>query len=158
MKKWIGLLMAIAVILSMAACGSTKIINLTALGNEIKSANLFADELVRLSDDKLGRYVMLDRKLIATESDGTLKCSYFTGSGVTGEEYGIFECNSAADAKALVAQLENRQTGQQTLYASYAPAAAARISHGFIRSLDVYVFYIVADKYDQAATIADRYF
>lgn len=152
MKKLLILLSALVLMLSFASCQKPEVeIDMTALGTEIAGAKLFTDEFVAISADRIQTVVGID----------VSKCEsaeYHMGSGVTGEEYGLFVCNSAKDAEEVKAQLEARQADQAALYAGYAPEAVPLIEGAVLRQQGKYVVYIVSNDNTAAAAIVDKYF
>ena len=137
--------------LSCVSCSKPVEIDLKALGTEISAGNLFLDELIKLEDKVVQNRVGLDLTLIKSGE-------FWMGTGVTGEEYGLFECNSEADAKKIAEQLETHRKDLYDTYASYAPDALPRIENAIIRQGGVYVVYISANEYQKAADIVDKAF
>lgn len=151
MKRFLTFVALAAALFSLAACTDSANIDLKALDSELQSSDVFLDELVAISEQKIDSVVNLDLELI---EEGF----FYLGSGMTGEEYGLFKCNSSRDAKALVALLEARRDAQYDLYSSYAVEALPRIKGTIIRQKGAYVAYVAADKAADAAAITDKFF
>ncbi len=155
MKKLIILLIVLVLAFSLAACGGkdTKAnLDLAAIGKEITDANLFADTALQpVKSEDIPVMVGLD-------TSACVSATYYTGLAITAEEWGLFECNSAKDAEALVTALKAHRDEMRDTYSSYAPAALPRLDNAVITSKGQYVVYIAADKYAEAKTITDKYF
>lgn len=152
MKKVLIVVITVVMALSVASCAKKAVeIDLLALKNELLAADLFLDEFEQINDSKIETMIGLDLTLI-------VKGEFWRGSGVTGEEYGLFECKDEKDAKALVKLLEERREYQYTTYEGYAKEALPRIENTVIRQSGKYVAYVAADKYEKAAEIVDKAF
>lgn len=151
MKKFFILILTLVMAVSFVSCGKDAEIDMTALGKAIEAADLFDDEFVAISLDRIESVVGID----------VSKCEsaeYHLGSGNTGEEYGLFTCNSKEDAAAIKAQLEARRDSQAALYADYAPEVVPVIENAVLRQEGRYVVYIVAQDQAGAERIANEYF
>ncbi len=137
--------------LSLVACSGPKEIDLAAVKTDIEGGNLFIDSFVKLSDEKINSVALLDTTLCES-------AEFYIGSGATGEEYGLFKCKDDSSAQQLVQMLEARRDAQKELYAGYAVDAVPRIENTVIRRSGVYVVYVSADKYNEAATIVGNHF
>lgn len=152
MKKFIVLLLAVVILLSFASCGGNSAeIDTAALSAEVLAADLFEDQLFAITEKNVNDIVGVD----------TANCAsfeYYMGTGVTGEEFGLFVCNSKKDAENLKAQLETHQAEFEAQYADYAPEYVPVIKGAIIRQEGNYVLYLAAKDDRQAKTIADKYF
>ena len=155
MKKLLIVLAVVVMVFSVVSCGKNNVeIDLAAVKSDIVAGNLFLDELIQLDDNIIESKVGLDLSLVKSGE-------FWMGVGMTGEEYGVFECNSADDAKKLATQLETHLEELYATYKSYeshAPGAVDRIEEATVRQAGVYVAYVSADKYTEAAKILDTYF
>ncbi|MEG0913253.1 MAG: DUF4358 domain-containing protein [Oscillospiraceae bacterium] len=153
MKKVIITLTAIVLILSLAACGSKNVeMDIAAVSKEISGASLFLDaDLQSVKAENITGQTGIDTSACAS-------AEYHNGAAATGEEWGLFECNSAKDAEAMVTQLEAHRDSLMTTYKDYAPDAVPRIENAVIMSKGQYVVFITAEKYAEAQKIADKYF
>ena len=152
LKRVFAAILTLVLLLALTACGDKNVtIDTAALESDINGAGLFVDTLVKLSDATIGGQV-------ETDVSGCTSKVYYAGMGATAEEWGVFECASAKDAKALKTALETHRDNLLTTYSSYAPDAVPRIQNAVIRQKGQYVLFITAEKYDDAAKIADKYF
>ena len=152
MKKRIWALFSVLLVIALlAACTKDVDIDLTALRKELQSAGIFEDELVSLSQDIIPIEAEID-------SDLFISAEYWKGSGVTGEEIGLFRCGSNKDAKELEKQLIEHRDSLYDTYASYKQEALPRIGNAVIRCKGSYVVFVSAEDYQQAARIVDQYF
>lgn len=140
---------------TLTACGNDDniSIDIEALTAELSGSAVFADELYSLSASKIVSEVKVDQNLYVAEN-----AAFFTNLSSSGEEFGVFECNSTKDAKELVKQLETRRDALLTKYDNYGADAKFRLSNLFIRQKGKYVVYVSADDYAAAAKIVDKYF
>ena len=154
MKRIITLIIAVLLVFSISACAKEAVIDLDEIKTELENAEVFVDELVPISAARIESVINLDVTLF---SEG--RGDFYIGSGyASGEEFGLFECNSANDAKTLVTQLEQRRDDQYELYASYATEALPLISNTVIKQSGKYVVYVAAADFDKAREIVDKAF
>ncbi|MEG0752016.1 MAG: DUF4358 domain-containing protein [Oscillospiraceae bacterium] len=152
MKKIFVAILCIALALSLVSCAEEPVtLDLTALSTQISAADVFADDLQPIEASRIGELVGLDLA-------GCKSSEYHMGSGATGEEFGLFECNSVDDAKALVKQLEEHRDSLLETYKSYAPDAVPRIENAVISRLGQNVAFVTADDYASAQSIVDGVF
>ncbi len=152
MKKLLSVLIIVVLVLSLAACGGKKTISLdiNKLASELMSADLFVDQLSNSKDinfDVTGQ-IGIDLSLCKDYC-------YYIGSSVTGEEFGIFECNSEKDALTVKTQLEARQDKLINLYQSYSPEAVERVNSSILQTAGNYVIFVSADLSDKAESIVN---
>ena len=152
MKKLFSVILIFTIVLALSACGgkSAVTIDIDKLANDLMSAELFVDQLSSSKDinfDVSGQ-VGVDLSLCKNYC-------YYIGSSVTGEEFGLFECNSEKDAKTVESQMKDRQAALINLYQAYSPEAVARVNASTLKTAGNYVIFVSADKADAAASIVD---
>ena len=155
MKKLILTVTALALALCLSACGGGESggdepvsLDLSAISSAIEGGGLFIDTLEPISSERIGDTTGID----------TSECKsaeYHMGAGATGEEWGVFECNTVDGAKALVKSLETHRDELLKTYESYAPDAVPRIKNAVIKRAGQYVVFVTADKFDDAKTLVD---
>ena len=150
-KRILALVSVLLLIVLISGCKKDVDIDLTALRQELLAAGIFDDELVSLSQDIIPIEAEVDSALF-------ISAEYWKGSGVTGEEIGLFRCGSNKDAKALEKQLTEHRDSLYDIYASYKQEALPRIGNAVIRCSGSYVVFVSAQDYKQAARIVDQYF
>ena len=145
------LLILILIVGLLVSCSKEVVIDLPELRDELLAADLFTDQLVSLSTDKIPVEAEVDSSLY-------ISAEYWKGSGITGEEIGLFRCGSNKDAKELEKQLIAHRDSLYELYASYKPEALPRINNAVIRCKGSYVVFVSAENYQLAGRIVDSYF
>lgn len=154
MKKAVCVLTMLVVLCSLGSCQKQEA-DLEALQQQIAQSDLFVDTpVVLLSMEKLASVVELDISLFNNGS-----AAFYADNGETAEEYGLFQCNDAKSAAALVLQLETRCAQQTELYTFLAkPASLARIENATIYRSGVYVVYICAENSEAAKALVAQSF
>lgn len=149
MKKISIAFLIIVLVLSLSACGGKTVsIDIDKLASDLLSADLFVDQLnssKEINFDVAGQ--------VGVEISLCKNYCYYIGSSVTGEEFGLFECNSEKDAKTVKAQLEARQETLIKLYQSYSPEAVERVNASILKAEGNYVIFVSADRPEQAESI-----
>ena len=153
MKKILVIALAIIALFALTACGGEKAvaIDTAALVSELQGNAIFVDQFQPQDEVALSALVKLDTSLIS-------EFTYAVGTGYTGEEYGVFLCNSKADAESLKAQLEAHVESQYALYESYAVDALPRIGNAVIMQKGSYVCIVCAEDYNGARVLVEKYF
>ncbi len=155
MKKLVITVIALTLAFCLSACGGgddggnePTTLDLTAVSSAIEGGGLFIDSLEPISSERIGDTAGID-------TGDCKSAEYHMGAGATGEEWGVFECNTVDGAKALVKSLETHRDELLKTYESYAPDAVPRIKNAVIKRAGQYVIFITADKYDEAKTLVD---
>ncbi len=153
MKKLLVIALVLSMVFALAACGGGKAVEVdtAALGTAIANGNLFVDKLAKINNSVVDTIIGADTSLCSS-------VEYYIGSGNTGEEYGIFVCNTEKDARTIEEQLTARKVSLHDLYESYAPDAIVRIDNAVIKQSGIYVVFVSADDYASASTIANDAF
>lgn len=152
MKKFLIIALAVISLFALTACGGEEVsIDTAALISELEGSTVFVDQFQPQDEVALSALVKLDTSLIS-------EFTYAVGTGYTGEEYGVFLCNSKADAETIKAQLDAHVESQYALYESYAVDALPRISNAVIMQKGSYVCIVCAEDYDGARAIVEKYF
>ncbi len=149
-KKLVCVLMAAVLVMSLAACGQSKDVDIKALSQELKAASIFTEPLTEQNDSIVKSMVLLDTDLCELYE-------FYMTTGFTGEEFGVFKCKTAEDAKTLETQLEARKTAQYNAYVSYNQEAVPRIENTIIKVSGNYVVYVVANDSAAAQEIVNKY-
>ena len=151
MKKLIALGLTVLLILSLAACGgSSATVDTQAFIAEIESSDVFNDNFQQQDARGLSSVVKLDTGLFSD-------FYYAIGTGYSGEEYGVFTCNSKADAETLEGQLQARCESLLSTYASYNEEAIPKIENAVLKRSGQYVIFVIAADYNGARTIVEKY-
>ncbi len=153
MKRFICAALVSVLIISLVGCGggNSVTVDTDALASSIEEGGLFVDTLAPIDESVIGTIIGVDTELCSSSL-------YRIGSGNTGEEYGIFVCNSEADAKTVAEQLEARKSTLHDMYESYAPEALVRIDNAIVKRAGVYVAFVSADNYSAASEILSEAF
>lgn len=149
-KKLLAAVLAAVLIMSLAACGQSKEVDIKALSNELQSAPIFSEPLTEQNDSIVKSMVLLDTSLCE-------QYEFFMTTGFTGEEFGVFKCKTADDAATLKTQLEARKAAQHDAYVNYNQEAIPRIENTIITVVGNYVIYVVADDSAAAQEIVNKY-
>lgn len=139
--------------LSLVACGGSSsdeaiTLDTAAISSSIEGAGLFVDTLEAISEDRITTVTGID-------ISGCKSAEYHLGAGATGEEWGVFECNSVDDAKTLETALAAHRDELLSTYESYAPDAVPRIKNAVIQRAGQYVVFVTAEKYEDAKTLVE---
>ncbi len=149
MKKTLSVAIIVVMAFTLAACGAQYTsLDAEGLASSLASAEIFEDELVELSDANTENNTGVDVTLC---SDIT----FFMGAGATGEEYGIFTCNSEADAKTVYSALEEHKTWLYDTYSTYKTEALPRIENATLVRAGKYVVFVSAKDYNQAEQLVN---
>ena len=152
MKKLLTILTIFSLIFTLASCGGGDVtVDMDALQSTIEGGGLFVDTLAEIDNGVVKGIIGVDTALCSS-------ARYFIGSGNTGEQYGLFVCNTDDDAKTIAEQLEARQAAEHATYESYSPEGVERIDNAVIKQAGVYVAFVIADNYDAAADIVNEAF
>ncbi len=151
MKKILIISLIIVVSLALVACGQAVEIDTSALIGELQSGDLFVSSPTAANDQTMTSIIKVDLNLVESYQ-------YFVSAEYTGEEYGVFVCNSESDAKEIALQLEARRNELVTIYEDYATEALPRIEGARIYQNGVYAGLVIADNIEQASTIFSSYF
>ncbi len=147
MKRIVTAAVIFVFVLTLAACGSQySSLDAEGLASSLAASEIFEDELVELSDANTENNTGVDVTLC---SDIT----FFMGAGATGEEYGIFTCNSEADAKKVYSALEEHKTWLYETYSTYKTEALPRIENATLVRAGKYVVFVSAKDYNQAENL-----
>ncbi|MGI5888249.1 MAG: DUF4358 domain-containing protein [Oscillospiraceae bacterium] len=150
-KKILCAVLAAAALLLFVSCGSSKEVDTAALISELKSSDLFSEEPEQVDSDTVNNILLID-------TSGCSSFEFYMTTGFTGEEFGVFTCNSGDDADSLRSSLEARKSSQYDAYKDYNQEAIPRIEHTVIEVSGKYVAYVSADDYSKAQEIVDKYF
>jgi hypothetical protein len=147
LKRIVASAILLALVLTLSACaGGYTSLDADALSASLSSADIFEDELVLLSEANTENNTGIDPSLCS-------EIEFYMGPGATGEEYGIFTCNSEADAKKVYTALEEHKTWLYDTYATYNTEALPRIENATLVRAGKYVAYVSARDYDDAAEL-----
>ena len=152
--KRISITAIVAALLALALCscgGSSEPVDTDAMLSELTESGVFIDSFQPQDEVALSTIVKLDTSLFD-------QFTYAIGTGYTGEEYGAFHCASASDAKTLAEQLQQRVDSLKTSYESYNVDALPRLDNAIIKQQGEYVCIVVAEDYDGARAIVEKYF
>ncbi len=152
-KKLLILALTLVLVCSFGACQKEVTVDMAKLQSDLEAAKLFSCDFQELSTAKMKSVIGLDTELF---SEG--RGQFFVTSELTGEEYGLFVCNTKDDAAKLVDQLKAHNADYIEQYESYAPDAVPRLKNAVIKQSGIYVAYVCADKYDEAAKIVEEAF
>ncbi len=151
MKKILIVSLILVVSFVLVACGQAVEIDTSALIGELQSGDLFVSSPTAANDQTMTSIIKVDLSLVESYQ-------YFVSAEYTGEEYGVFVCNSESDAKEIATQLETRKNELLTIYEDYATEALPRIEAARIYQNGVYAGLVIADNIEQASTIYSGYF
>jgi len=150
-KKILSLLVLPVLLIVCVSCEKQTEIDMGALREELLAAGIFQDELVSISEQRIAVNAGIDTSLYVSGE-------FWMGSGITGEEIGLFTCDSTKNAKALAEQLTAHNADLYSQYEGYKQEALPRIKNYILRQSGNYVAYVTAENYAEAGTIVDKYF
>ena len=153
MKKIIGLILTVCMILMLAACGGGKAkdVDLEALAGELAGSAAFTMDM--------NQYAM-DAGLAAPTYgfDGAdVESSKFYFNNGTAEEIFLAKAASEDAAKDLEQLCSARAQNQIASLQSYIPEAVPRLENAVIVRQGQYVIFVVANDNAAAKTVVDKY-
>ena len=154
MKKTIALLVAMALLLLLPACGSTarevKDFDPVDLSSALLDSKCFTDLL-----SEMDKSVALE--LYGVDPAKVDSCSVYLGTGATAEEIAVFKAVDSDAADSIAAALQNRVTCQVEAYKNYVPREVPKLEKAIVLSAGVYAVYVTAEDSDGARAIVDDY-
>ena len=154
MKKIASLLMALALVFTMAACGDSKdgdkdfTLDQKKLAEELLSEISFEDELSEVDAAML--YTGLDASAVAESLT-------YSGTGGTPEEIAVFKAASADKVDGLKKMIESRNEELQISYAGYGPEQVPKLKDAVLETKGLYVVYCVGPDASAAKEIINSY-
>ena len=153
MKKLLIILMALAMLAGLCACGGggeAKEIDLDALAAELTACEAFTDILSQPADGVAAR-------LYGFEDGDVVKCVMYTGTGATAEEIFLAQAADGAAAAALKTACEQRVENQKLAFRSYAPAEVEKLDNAVIMTSGNYVVLVVSADAAAVRSIVESY-
>ncbi|NLG93361.1 MAG: DUF4358 domain-containing protein [Clostridiales bacterium] len=143
MKKFLSLLLAAAIVLSLSACGaSTKQADLKKVMADMK-AKIENQEMMDLTtDDLMPNYGI-------SADDVKQFAAYVDSTGIKGDEIIFLEGKDAEAAKRIKEKLDNRYKQKEVEMKDYLPAEFAVLKKCSVNQNGNYVSMIVSPQYEE---------
>lgn len=142
MKRTLTIFLAIAIVLSVSACGNkADISNASAVdvAASVKSALTFVDDMLEVKNEIVEDFYNLP------EGVSEMKV-YMSSSGATSEELAIFKCKDAQTAELVKKACEKRIEDLNEKFEDYIPGELVRIENAIIKERDGFVMFVCADS------------
>lgn len=151
MKKFIAILLVAAVFAGLVGCGGKDVsFDAAALSSELLGSSAFSVALDELPSSKAGVFYNVD-------SSKVVNAVMYHGSGISKEQFAIFEASDEAAAKAMVPVLQNLVEEWIEADRDYAPAEVPKLESAVLRQSGKNVILVVANDGDAAAKIVSKY-
>jgi len=154
MKKIVSVIICCAMLLSLAACGSSKsnekTLDMSSFTSKVMSTVKYDDELIALSEKVVDKYYDLS-------FDGLEEYTiYVSGSAATTNELAVFKCSGSSAIEAAKTSVEKRLSEQNELYASYLPAEVYRLENALVKTNGNYLLLSVSDDNETVEKLFDE--
>lgn len=171
MKKTLSILICIAMLASLAACGSSSAssaasgnessavrnasaesenVDIKAFAENVVASIEYDDELIVLSENVLDKYYDLPANGIEEY------IIYVSGSAATTNELAVFKCSDSSALKDVKAAVESRLSEQNELYASYRPDEVYRLENALIKTEGNYLLLCVSNDNETVEKLFDE--
>lgn len=150
MKKWMLLILTLAIALGAAGCGKAKTVDAQALSSALSGAEIYDDILTQLPEDMARRFYGMD------EGELTAGILYY-GTGATAEEIAILQCRDEAAADKALENAKARIEAQKTSFADYRPSEVPKLDSAVLQKVGLTVIVVVSADAARAQEIVDQY-
>lgn len=154
MKKLIALLLALAALCGLAACGAKEEapaeIDVTALATALYEADIY--------DDILSEIPVVAAPVFYGYAEGdVVNCVLYQSTAAAAEEIFVAQCVSEEAAATVKAGAEARIQSQIASYENYVPAEVPKLEAAVLQTAGVYVIFVVSADAQAAQSIVDSY-
>ncbi|MEG0832389.1 MAG: DUF4358 domain-containing protein [Oscillospiraceae bacterium] len=149
MKKISCFALILVLCFSLVACAGgedKRVLDIKEVAFAINDKGLFIDKLEPVREEVIS-------KAFGVDTSNCTAVEYYWGSGAEGEEFGVFECKTADDAKEVLKQVTARRDSLIKEYASYNVKAVPRLEGAVLEQTGKYVIFISAEKSKEAAEL-----
>lgn len=151
MKRFFALILIMAVICSLTACGEgPSEPNRSVITERLLTEIAYNDELSQM-DASLFDYLYSD-----VDAENLTEYSIYIGSGATSEEVATFSCTDENAAKATEEALRSHVAEQKEGFEGYIPEEAARLDNAVLIRRGKYVFLSVSGDPEKAKKIINE--
>ena len=151
MKKLIACILLIAALAGLAGCGGKDTaFDGAALASELLGSSAFSVSLDELPSSKAAVFYNVDASTLVS-------AVMYHGSGISKEQFAIFEASDEAVAKAMVPVLQELVNEWIEADRDYAPAEVPKLESAVLRQSGKNVILVVANDGDAAAKIVSKY-
>lgn len=150
MKKYVSLLTAMAILLSLCACGSggaEKEYDPASTASALLDSGAFSETLEPLDADLVAPLYGLDTQ--PTDS------AVYTSTGATTEEIAVLKFGDKKAADAALEALKNRVSDQKDACQGYLPKELPKLDKAIVKESGNSVLLVVAADMDKAQSALD---
>lgn len=148
MKKYIGIIVIIAIFASLIVCtlvrknvNSDIQININELADRIVSSSSFEDELAKIDNE-------LAINLYNFEQETIEEIVAYQGSGASSEEILILKVKDANDLNNETEKIEARLKEREEAFASYLPKEVSKIQNHILEQKGNYIILCICNDYN----------
>ncbi|MBE6969099.1 MAG: DUF4358 domain-containing protein [Ruminococcaceae bacterium] len=151
MKKCIALLLLAVLFAGLTGCGGKDTaFDGAALAQELLGSPVFSVSLDELPSSKASVFYNVDGSKVVS-------ATMYHGSGISKEQFAIFEASDEEAARAMVPVLQNLVDEWIEADRDYAPAEVPKLESAVLRQSGKNVILVVANDGDAAADIVGKY-
>ena len=151
MKKFVAFLLLAALFTGLCGCGGKDTaFDAAALAQDLLGSSAFSVSLDELPSSKASVFYNVDGSKVVS-------AVMYHGSGISKEQFAIFEASDEAAAKAMVPVLQSLVDEWIEADRSYAPAEVPKLESAVLRQSGKNVILVVANDGDAAAKIVGKY-
>jgi len=152
MKKFFAFLLLVSVCAGLVGCGGKEAaaFDAAALTEDLLGSSAFSVALDELPSSKASVFYNVDGSKVVS-------AVMYHGSGISKEQFAIFEASDEAAAKAMVGVLQGLVEEWIEADRSYAPAEVPKLESAVLRQSGKNVILVVANDGDAAAKIVGKY-
>ena len=148
--KWIAALAAIALCMSVAACGgSVADVDVNKAADAIKSGTTFTDELTKTDTENAEKLYQVDASLVQDV------CVYI-GTGATPEEIAVWKAKDDNGAAKLKEAAQGRLDTQKQRFTDYNPEQMPKIESAVLEESGKTVVLCISADNDKAKTAVSQ--
>ena len=150
MKKFIACILLLTVFAGLVGCGGDTAFDGAALAAELLSSSAFSVALDELPASKAAVFYNVDGSKVVS-------AVMYHGSGISKEQFAIFEASDEAAAGEMVKVLQGLVDEWIEADRDYAPAEVPKLESAVLRQSGKNVILVVANDGDAAAKIVSKY-
>ena len=151
MKRMIAFLLLTAALVGLMGCGGKETpFDGAALAQDLLASSAFSVALDELPSSKASVFYNVDGSKVVS-------AVMYHGSGISKEQFAIFEAADEAAAKDMVSVLQSLVDEWIEADRSYAPAEVPKLESAVLRQHGKNVILVVANDGDAAAKIVSKY-
>lgn len=150
MKRIILCLLALAMCLSLAACGGDKEADLQDMAKELKDSGAFTDQLSEPAEG-------VAQQIYGYDAADVQECVMYYGTGATAEEIFLARCTDSAAAQRIQTLCQARVQNQIASFETYVPAEVPKLQNAVIGTAGNVAVMVVSNDSNTCQSIVEKY-